>query len=54
MGDKTIVKISNDIKPTNFILGINIQQREVPLMIKVKVTSKDAEGHKLRSKVTKK
>ena len=35
---QTIVHISNSIAPTNFILGTNIQQYEVHLMIKVKVT----------------
>ena len=45
--------ISHSIKPTNFILGTNTQQFNVHLMIKMKVTLKDDEGHRRRSKVTK-
>ena len=50
---ETIVHISNSIEHTNFILGTNTQQHDVHLMIKVKVTLTDDEGHRRRSKVTK-
>ena len=50
---ETIVHISNSVEPTNFILGINIQQHNVHLMIKMNVTLTDDEGHMRRSKVTK-
>ena len=50
---QTIVHISNCIEPANFILGTNIQQHKVYLMIKVKVTLTYADGHMCRSKVTK-
>ena len=50
---QTIVHISNSIKPTNFVLGTNTQQYNVHLMIKMKVTLTDNEGHRRRSKVTK-
>ena len=49
----TIIHTLNSIEPTNFILGTNIQQHEVHLMIKVKVTLTDSEGHRWRSKVIK-
>ena len=48
-----IVHISNSIEPTNFVLGTNIQQHNVQLMIKMKVTLVDDEGHRRRSKVIK-
>ena len=57
---QTIVQITNSIEPTNFVLeptnfvlGTNTQQNNVHLMIKMKVTLTDDEGHRLRSKVTK-
>ena len=44
----------NSIEPTNFILGTNTQQHNVHLMMmKIKVTLTDDEGHRRRSKVTK-
>ena len=46
--------VSNSIEPTNFILGTNTQQHNVHLMIKMKVTLTDDEGHRRRSKVIKK
>ena len=49
----TSVHISNSIEPTNFVLGTNTQQHNVHLMIKMKVTLSDDEGHRRRSKVTK-
>ena len=51
---QTIVHISNSIEPKNFVLGTNTQQNNVHLMIKMKVTLTDDEGHKRRSKVNKK
>ena len=48
-----IVHISNSIEPTNFVLGTHTQQYNVHLMMKLKVTLKDDEGHRRRSKVTK-
>ena len=48
-----IVNISNFIELANFILGTKIQQHKVHIMIKVKVTLTDSEGHRLRPKVTK-
>ena len=42
---KTIVQISNSTKPTNFMLGTNIQHK-VHLIIKVKMTMTDAEGQR--------
>ena len=50
---QTIVHISNSIEPTNFVLGTDTQQYKVHLMIKMKVTLTDDEGHKRRLKVTK-
>ena len=50
---QTIVHISNFIEPTNFVLETNTQQHNVHLMIKMKVTLSDDEGHSRRSKVTK-
>ena len=50
---QTIVHISNSIEPTNFVLGTNTQQYNVHLIIKLKVTLTDDEGHRRRSKVTK-
>ena len=50
---QTIVHISNSIEPTTFVLEINAQQYNVHLMIKMKVTFTDDEGHRRRSKVTK-
>ena len=40
------IRISNFIKPTNFILGTNIQQHKVYLIIKVNVTLIDDQGHR--------
>ena len=50
-----IVHISNSIdsEPTNFVLGTNTQRYNVHLIIKMKVTLTDDEGHRRRSKVTK-
>ena len=50
MGDDAIVTsynvhISNSIEPTNFVLGINTQHHNVHLMVKIKVTLTDDEGH---------
>ena len=50
---QAIFHISNSIEPTNFVLRTNTQQHNVHLMIKMKVTLKDDEGHRKRSKVTK-
>ena len=50
---QTIVHISNTIEPTNFVLGTNTQQYNAHLIIKMKVTLTDDEGHRRRSKVTK-
>ena len=50
---QTIIHISNSIEPANFVLGINTQQHNVNLMIKMKVTLTDDEGHRRRSKVIK-
>ena len=50
---QTIVHISNSIALTNFVLGTNTQQHNVHLMMNIKVTLTDDEGHKRRSKVTK-
>ena len=50
---QTIVNISNSIEPTNFVLGTNTQQYNVYLIIKMKLTLTDDEGHRRRSKVTK-
>ena len=50
----TIIHISNSIEPTNVILGTNVQLHKIHLLIRMKVTLKDDEGHKWRSKVTKK
>ena len=50
---KTIVHISDSIEPTNFVLGTNTKQHNVFLMMKMKVTLTDHEGHRGRSKVTK-
>ena len=49
---QTIVYISNSIQHTNFILGTNTQQHDAQLMIKVKVTLTDDEGHRRKSKVS--
>ena len=49
---QTIVHISNSIEPRNFVLGTNTQQRNVHLMITMKVTLTDDDGHRWRSKVT--
>ena len=49
----TIVHISNSITLANFVLGTNTQQYNVHLIIKIKVTLTDDEGHRCRSKVTK-
>ena len=43
---QTIVHISYSIEPTNFVLGINTKQHNVHLMIKMKVTLTDDEGHR--------
>ena len=48
-----IVHISITIDPKNFVLGTNTQQHNVHLMIKIKKTLTDDEGHSRRSKVTK-
>ena len=47
LGDDVIVNvhISNSIEPTNFILGTNIQEHKLHLMIEVNVTFIDNEGH---------
>ena len=50
---QTIVHISNSIESTNFVLGAITQQYNVHLIIKMKVTLTDDEGHRRRSKVTK-
>ena len=50
---QTIVHISNFIEPTNFVHGTNTQQYNVHLIIKKKVNLTDDEGHRRRSKVTK-
>ena len=50
---QTLVYISNSNETTNFVLGTNSQERNVHLMIKMKVTLTDDEGHRRRSKVTK-
>ena len=50
---QTIVHISNSIEHTNFILNTNIQQHDVHLMIKMKVTLTDYKGRRCRPKVTK-
>ena len=43
---QAIIRISNSIEPTNFILSTFIHQHKVHLMIKVKVTLTDVEGHR--------
>ena len=48
----TNVHISNSTEPTNFILGTNIQQHKMHLMIKVQVILTKGDGHRRRSKVT--
>ena len=45
------VHISNSVKPTSFVLGTFTQQHNVNLMIKMKMTLIDDEGHRQRSKV---
>ena len=47
-----IIHISNCIEPTNFVLRTNTQHYNVHLMIKMKVTLTDDEGHRRRSKIT--
>ena len=47
-----IVHMSNSIEPANFVLGTNTQQYNVILMIKMKMTLTDDEGHRRRLKVT--
>ena len=49
----TIFHILNSIEPINFILGTDVQIHKVHLLIRVKVTLTEAEGHRYRSKVTK-
>ena len=49
----TLVHILYSIEHTNLILGTNTQQYDIHIMVKVKVTLTDDEGHKWRSKVTK-
>ena len=44
--------ISNSIELRNLILGTNTQQHNAHLMIKMKVTLTDYEGHRLEVKVT--
>ena len=53
---QTTVQISNSIEPTNFVLWTNTQQHNIhlKLMIRIKVILTDDEGHRGRSKVTKK
>ena len=41
------------IEPTKFVLGTNAQQYNIHLMMKMKVTLTDEEGHRRSSKVTK-
>ena len=42
-----ILHISNSIEPTNFVLGSNAQQHNVPdLMMKMKATLADDDGHR--------
>ena len=41
---------SNPIEPTNFVLGTNTQQYNVHLIIQMKVTLTDDEGHMRRLK----
>ena len=43
---QTIAYISNSIELTNFILGTNIQQHKVHLIVRVQMTLTDAEGHR--------
>ena len=43
---QTIVHISNSIELKNFVLGTNTQQHNVHLMMKMKVTLTDDEGHR--------
>ena len=43
---QTCVHISNSIEPINFVLGTNTQQHNVDLIIKIKVTLTDNEGHR--------
>ena len=43
----------NSIEPTNFVLGTNTQQYNVNLIMKMKVTLTDDEGHRRRSNITK-
>ena len=50
----TIVHNPNSIETTNFVLGTNTQQPSIILIIKMNVTLTDDEGHRQRSKVTKK
>ena len=52
---QTVFHISNSIEPTNFVLGTNTQQYayNVHLLIKMKVTLANDEGHRRRSMVTK-
>ena len=50
----TNVHISNSTEPTDFNFATNIQQHKIHKTIKVNVTLIDEEGHRERSKVTKK
>ena len=50
---QTIVHISNSIEPTNFVLRTNTQQHNIHLMVNMKVTLTDDEGHRRRSKIRK-
>ena len=43
----------NSIEPINFELGTNTQQHNIYLIMKMKLTLTDDEGHRRRSKVTK-
>ena len=49
---KKNVHISNSINSTNFVHGTNTQQHNGRLMMKMKVTLIDDEGHRRRSKIT--
>ena len=51
---QTIVHISISNESIHFVLGTNKQRHIVHLTIKMKVTLTDDEGHRRRSKVTKK
>ena len=50
---ETIVYISISIEPTNFVLETNTQKYNFHLIIKMKATLTDDEGHRRRSNVIK-